>query len=151
MKPISQLRDAHTVSGIVGLPAGRPCWIDLAASDAAAAASFYGGLFGWTARDEKVNGGIFTRLSHQGCDVGSLYQLSHAHRGQGVPSHWTAYIQVDDVDAAARRADALGAEVLVRPFAVDGIARIAVILDPVGAQIGLWQPINAGTKENGHG
>ena len=44
-----------------------------------------------------------------------------------------------------------GGKVIVRPFVVSGIAQIALILDSVGAQIGLWEPIEANTKENAHG
>lgn len=123
--------------------AGRFCWVDLAASDAEAAKAFYGGLFGWTSCEEPANGGRFTRLRLSGRDVGSLYQLGREQRERGVPSHWTPYVRVDGVDEAARRAAALGGEVIVRPFAVAEIARIALILDSVGAPVGLWEPSGA--------
>lgn len=127
---------------------GRFCWVDLAASDARQAEAFYGALFGWTARIEQANGGVFTRLQLGNEDVGSLYQLQRTHLERGVPSHWTPYVEVDDVDAAARRAAALDGKVMVRPFDVGARARIAVIVDPVGAHLGLWQPLGRG---NGHG
>jgi predicted enzyme related to lactoylglutathione lyase len=47
-----------------------------------------------------------------------------------------------------QRAVALGGEVIVHPFAVEGTARIALILDCVGAQVGLWEPIGAGRGED---
>ena len=65
-----------------------------------------------------------------------------------MPSHWTAYVRVDDAEEAARRVASLGGEVLVRPFAVAELARIALIADPAGALLGLWQPIG---KEPPHG
>ena len=43
-------------------PAGRFCWLDLAAADAARAAEFYTELFGWSARSQAANGGTFVRL-----------------------------------------------------------------------------------------
>lgn len=125
---------------------GRFCWVDLAASDADAAKAFYGQLFGWTASAQSANGGSFTRLTQSGQDVGSLYRLSERHLADGVPSHWTPYIRVDDVDAAARRAVALGGEIIVRPFAVAGTARIALILDSIGAHVGLWEPIGQNSE-----
>lgn len=67
---------------------------------------------------------------------------------RGVPSHWTAYVRVIDVDDVARRAVSYGGEVLVRPVVVPGVARIAVIVDSVGAHVGLWQPIGAHEKES---
>lgn len=120
--------------------AGRFCWMDLAASDAEAAKAFYGQLFGWTSRDQAANGGSFTRLQLSGRDVGSVYQLKRAQLESGVPSHWTPYVRVDGVDEAARHAVSLGGEVIVRSFDVAGVARIALIVDSVGAPVGLWQP-----------
>jgi predicted enzyme related to lactoylglutathione lyase len=45
----------------------------------------------------------------------------------------------------------LGGTVIVDPFLVSGIARIALVLDSVGALIGLWEPIELNMKANGHG
>jgi predicted enzyme related to lactoylglutathione lyase len=126
--------------------AGRFCWVDLAASDAEAAKAFYGRLFGWTSHEQPANGGRFTRLRLSGRDVGSLYQLGRGHLESGVPSHWTPYVRVDGVHEALERATALGGQVLVRPFAVAEVARIALILDAVGAPFGLWEPIGAERK-----
>lgn len=124
---------------------GRCRWIDLAASDAGRAQSFYEALFGWTVRTEQANGGVFTCLQVGDEEIGSIYQLQRAHRESGVPSHWTPYVEVDDVEQAARRVVTLGGEVLVRPLRIDGRARIAVIVDPVGAPLGLWQPLGGGS------
>ncbi|HEY8245504.1 MAG: VOC family protein [Vicinamibacteria bacterium] len=121
---------------------GRFCWVDLAATDAVRAKAFYRDLLAWDARDTIANGGIFTRLVREGRDVGSLYQLDPRMGEAASSSHWTAYVRVDDVDATARRAVALGGQTLVRPFVVEGIARIALVLDAVGAVLGLWQPID---------
>ncbi len=125
--------------------AGRFCWVDLAATDAGDAKRFYERLFGWTSHEQMENGGFFTRLKLGNRDVGSLYQLRHAQIEYGVPSHWTPYIRVDDVEAAVRRAERCGGQVLVKPFAISSTARIALILDAVGAPIGLWQPLDGDT------
>lgn len=121
-------------------PAGRFCWADLAASDAAAAQAFYAGLFGWTVGQRHALGGRYALLQRAGRGIASLYQLRHEQLAQGVPSHWTPYVRVASADAAARRAAALGGGVLVAPFDVPGAARIALIHDTVGALVGLWQP-----------
>ena len=57
----------------------------------------------------------------------------------------------DNVNHAVRRAVSLGGTVVANPFVVSGIARIALILDSVGALIGLWEPIELNMKANGHG
>jgi uncharacterized protein len=125
----------------IGEPAfGRFCWLDLAASDAAEAKAFYRRLFGWIAVEQHANGGIFTRLCSFDRDVGSLYQME-AKLARKVPSHWTPYVRVEDVERTAQQASELGGHILIHPFLVSGVARIAVIMDSVGAQVGLWQPI----------
>ena len=120
--------------------AGRFCWVDLAATDADKAKVFYRQLFGWKSCEQAANGGSFSRFQFSGQDVGSLYQLNRTHLDRGVPSHWTPYVQVENVDAAAGRVASLGGEVIVRPFVVPGTARIALIVDSVGALVGLWEP-----------
>ena len=124
---------------MAAIPAGRFCWVDLAATDAARATEFYTGLFGWGAATQAANGGTFVRFTHLGRDVGSLYQLNAAAREANVASHWTPYFRVKDALATSELACALGGSVPVRPFTVDGMARIAVIADPVGATFGIWE------------
>lgn len=130
---------------------GQFCWVDLAASDADSAKAFYAGMFGWTSHEQFANGGRFTRLQLSDRDVGSIYQLKRAHLDHGVPSHWTPYIRVDSVDDAVARAGSLGGAVVVRPFVVSGVARIALILDSVGAHVGLWEPLQKDHEESAHG
>jgi predicted enzyme related to lactoylglutathione lyase len=131
--------------------AGRFCWLDLAATDADSAKSFYGKLFGWTSHEQAANGGSFTRLQLSNEDIGSVYQLRKALLDNGISSHWTPYIRVDNVKDAAQRAALLGGTIIVDPFVISGIARIALILDSVGAVVGLWEPLELNIKANGHG
>jgi predicted enzyme related to lactoylglutathione lyase len=124
------------------IPENQParfCWVDLAAADARAAVDFYRGLFGWQAKSQRANGGEFLRFSANGEAVASLYQLNRRQIEAGVPPHWTAYVAVADIDDTASRAGTLGGRVVVKPFAVDGMARISLIADPDGALIGLWE------------
>jgi predicted enzyme related to lactoylglutathione lyase len=130
---------------------GRFCWVDLAATDAGSAKEFYENLFGWTSHEQPANGGSFTRLRMSDQDVGSIYQLRDALLEHGIPSHWTPYVRVHNVNNTVRRATALGGTVIAQPFVVSGIARIALILDSVGALIGLWEPIELNMNANGQG
>jgi uncharacterized protein len=131
--------------------AGRFCWLDLAATDAGSAKAFYRNLFGWTSHEQPANGGSFTRLRLSDEDVGSIYQLRDTLLKNGIPSHWTPYVRVDNVKDAVRQAALLGGTVIVPPFVVSDVARIALILDSVGAVVGLWEPIKLNMKANGHG
>jgi uncharacterized protein len=113
--------------------------IDLAAVDAAGAATFYREMFGWSARPMRANGGAFFEFSAQGRTVASMYQLEAARIAQGVPSHWTPYVGIADLDESVARAIRLGGAVIVRPFEVDGVARVSLVVDSGGALLGLWE------------
>lgn len=119
--------------------ASRVCWVDLATTDPDASGEFYRGLFGWTAEERQVSAGRFTVFSCVDGPVGSMYQLDASQVAGGVPAHWMAYVSVPDVDRAAELAAGLGGQVLVPPQTVAGVARFAVIADPTGAVLGLWQ------------
>ena len=122
-----------------GFEPGVPCWVDTWQPDAEAAVAFYTGLFGWEAEDTMppdVPGQHFMcRL--RGRDVGAIASRPHAAPPS---SAWNTYVWVDDATEAASRAGAAGGSVLMEPIeSLDG-GRIAVIADPAGAAIGVWQP-----------
>ncbi len=117
----------------------RPWWIDLATADSEAARLFYCRLFEWTAHDRRAGQGRFSAFSHREMPVASAYQLTRRQIECGVPSHWTPYVCVANVDATASKAVGLGGQVIVPPHDVAGVARISVLCDPAGALIGLWQ------------
>jgi hypothetical protein len=49
-------------------------------------------------------------------------------------------VLVDDVDAIAAKAKALGGKIVVEPFDVATIGRLAVLVDPQGAAIAVLKP-----------
>jgi hypothetical protein len=120
---------------------GTFCWAELSTSDQQAAKAFYGGLFGWGADDSPVGDGVFYSMQLvDGKRVAAIAQQPQQQREAGVPPLWNSYVSVDDADAAAERAKALGANVHAPPFDVMTVGRMAVIQDPQGAFFMLWQP-----------
>ncbi len=117
----------------------RFCWVDLATVDQRAAKEFYCRLFGWTVRDRRMGEGHFSTFADRVAPFASLYQLARKQIEHGVPSHWTPYVSVPDLDATALKAAELGAQIVVPPHDSGGLARISLIADPTGALIGLWQ------------
>jgi predicted enzyme related to lactoylglutathione lyase len=108
-------------------------WIELATNDAAAARTFYTSLFGWTAKDMPIPDGGYTMLQKDGHDLGALYQTKE------IPPNWATYIAVENVDASAKKAGELGANILAPPFDVMDVGRMAFVADPQGAAFALWQ------------
>jgi len=115
------------------------CWLDLAATNVRMAEQFYADLFGWQAQRKQANGGEYVHFVRGGKSFASVYQLDSRQIAAGVPSHWTPYVGVSDVQEMGSRARDLGGQVIVNPFEVDGLARVSLIADSNGALIGLWQ------------
>src|SRR5262249_11115086 len=104
---------------------GSFCWADLGTPDAADAKQFYTTLFGWTAEDRPMEPGAFyTMLTLNDHAVAALYG-QEATAGAG-PPHWLSYISVTCVNDSARRARELGGTVVVEPFDVLDVGRMAL-------------------------
>jgi uncharacterized protein len=110
-------------------PPGTFCWIDLVTADADAAKRFYGDLFGW----EAPAGQRYAHWTLDGRDVAGVYSLA------GVEPRWTSYVAVDDAEAAAAGAAAAGGSVVEPAADTEPEGRRAVIADPLGAPLALWQ------------
>ncbi len=106
----------------------------LVTGDTAAAASFYGSVFGWTTEAY----GPVTLFRLPGYVGGEPAQpvprdvVAVMAPAFGRPAQWTVNFWVDDADVTAARAPDLGGRVLAGPFDT-AISRDAVIADPAGA------------------
>lgn len=120
---------------------GSFCWFELGTSDQKAAKNFYSTLFGWSAVDRPM-GPEFTytifRLNDK--DVGGAYRLMKEQLDGHVPPHWMLYVKVDSADRSAAKAVGLGAAQVVPPSDIPNVGRFAVIQDPTGAAISVFQP-----------
>jgi len=122
-----------------GYAAGEFCWVELATTDLEAATSYYTTLFGWTVEDRPAEDGATYRTCRvDGKKVLGLFEVDEVERASA-PPHWNSYVAVDDVDASAKAAESLGGTVMWSPFDVPDQGRMAVLLDPSGARLGLWQ------------
>lgn len=120
---------------------GNFTWVELATTDAAAAKAFYTSLFGWTFVDTPAGPDmVYTRLQLRGKDAAALYPQDKAQREHGVPPNWTSYVSVESADRSAAKAKELGGTVVMEPFDVMEHGRMAVVQDPTGAVLSLWQP-----------
>jgi predicted enzyme related to lactoylglutathione lyase len=115
---------------------GKFVWYDLITDDAEVARRFYGGLFGWTFETtEGPFGETYLLVRDDGVYIGGI--VTRADPSDGTEfSRWLPYVSVADVDASADRARAAGGEVVVAPLDVR-LGRVAAIVDPEGAAIGL--------------
>jgi predicted enzyme related to lactoylglutathione lyase len=112
-----------------------PAWFDITARDAEASRAFYTGLFGWDIKiDESMNYGLVSPAA--GRIPGGIGQ---AGEGYPHPAGIVTYFTVDDLDESLRAARKLGSFEAVPAWEIPGFGRMAVVLDPDGNRVGLWQ------------
>jgi len=120
---------------------GSFCWIELASTDQNASRTFYSMLFGWTVTETPVGEGLtYTIFQQGGRDAAALHSMSGPNFPPGTPSHWLAYLAVEDADASAARVQASGGQVLAPPFDAADQGRMAICQDPLGGTFAVWQP-----------
>jgi uncharacterized protein len=113
-------------------------WDELLTENVDAARRFYGDVIGWSATEMDMGDGhVYTLFQVGDAQVAGAMQRPEMAPRPG----WVIYAGTEDVDRSAARASELGANVLQTPFDLPGgIGRIAIIADPTGATIGLFQP-----------
>jgi predicted enzyme related to lactoylglutathione lyase len=115
---------------------GTPAWVDIG-TDVEGAKRFYGGLFGWDAADagppEETGGyGFFVQ-------DGRLVAGYGPQQNPGPPM-WTSYVSVRDANETAALAREAGGTVVVEPMQIMEAGAMAIVQDPQGALIAIWQP-----------
>jgi predicted enzyme related to lactoylglutathione lyase len=126
---------------------GALSWTELYTSDAAGAKKFYGDVFGWTYSDMELpgGGGTYSLITPAGLPEermqGGIMNLppEHLTLTNGRP-YWHPVFDVDDCDAAVSRVTANGGSVQMGPEDAEGVGRLAVCVDPAGADFVLLTP-----------
>ena len=116
-------------------PAGAPCWIDLFTNDADSAHAFYTELFGWTVDVAEDFGGYAT-FHKDGVAVAGC--MGNSDPGQPA-DFWSVYLNTPDIAATFAAAQAAGGQQILAPMPVGDLGQMAMVADPSGAAVGLWQ------------
>jgi predicted enzyme related to lactoylglutathione lyase len=120
---------------------GTFCWTDAGTTDVNAAKRFYGEVLGWSFFDRPLgDGDVYSMAQINGKSVAALYPQQRQMREQGIPPHWLCYFSVKSADEAASKAASLGGKVIAPAFDVFDVGRMAVLQDPTGAAVAVWQP-----------
>lgn len=109
--------------------------VELATTDVAKAKKFYSGLFDWKMNDLPMGPDSYTMLEVGEGTGGGIMK----NPMPGAPSMWMAYVGVDNVDAATKKAEGLGAKVLMGKTQAGDFGWFTMISDPTGAVLALWQ------------
>jgi hypothetical protein len=116
-------------------------WVDLTVSNAPKLRDFYVQVAGWESEPLPMDG-YDDFVMHDSSGDG-VVGICHA-RGNNAhqPPVWMIYVVVENLDLALQRCRDNGGEV-VTPVRMAGGSRYAVIKDPAGAHVALWEPAEA--------
>lgn len=114
-------------------------WNELMTNDVAGAKAFYEATIGWSFEEMPMPQGSYWLAKLDGKPVAGLMDMTGV-TPPGVPPHWFAYVEVDDVDARVGRLAAAGGRLYREPFDIPEVGRIAIVGDPTGAALGWMTP-----------
>ena len=121
-------------------PPGTFSWVDLATTDLDGGTAFYEGLLGWGHEDTPIgDDDVYRMFVQRGKHVAAASKQREDERSHGIPPHWNNYVTVASADDAAGRVSELGGNVVVDPFDVFDAGRMAVLIDPTGGVLSIWE------------
>ena len=120
-------------------PPGSIVWTDLTVKDADSVRDFYQDVVGWKASPLSMGDYDDFNMLAPGSDS-PVAGICHARGANAsLPAQWLVYVQVENVEASARRAQELGGSVVDGPRGM-GSFQFCVIRDPAGAVLALVSP-----------
>lgn len=120
---------------------GQVTWNDLTVSDAESVREFYESVVGWTS--SPVAMGDYSDYSMIDAAGNVVAGVCHAKgENSNIPPAWLMYVTIENLDERVARCKTSGGTVVDGPRSAGG-GRIAVIKDPAGAILALFEPVSA--------
>jgi uncharacterized protein len=112
-------------------------WAELNSRGIEKAIPFYQTVFGWTDKKNDMGEGMPPYIEFQlgGASIAGGMEMNPMVPAE-VPSYWTVYFNVDDVDRSFKEATEAGGQEMMAPQDFPG-GRFAIVSDPQGAMFGL--------------
>lgn len=123
-------------------PVGRILWHDISVPEAGSLRDFYSEVVGWEASETSMGDYADYSMAPPG-DAEPVAGVCHARGANaGLPPQWLMYVGVADLDRSLAGCVEHGGEVVDGPRQMGG-DRFAVIRDPAGAVLALYQSAGA--------
>jgi uncharacterized protein len=124
---------------------GKFVWHEQVSSDPAQAQRFYTELFGWGTEVYKPGEVDYTMISS-----GEQSHGAYAKAMEGAPPpHWLGHVRVESLDETTDKATNAGGKRVAGPFEMGEVGRLAIISDPQGAFVSLYEPAGEGPVPEG--
>ena len=104
---------------------------------------FFNKLLGWECYEVHTGKyGTYTLFRDDGKDVAGMMNPVSDYSQARAP-FWTAYIEVDDVDAYVSKVETLGGNIIAPPEDIPNVGRVCMISDPAGGPVCLMAPVSS--------
>jgi uncharacterized protein len=123
---------AHTGAQLIN-EVGSFCWTELATKNVEAAKTFYSSVFNWNPETSDFNGMQYTQFKNGDKTAGGCMEIT-PEWGE-MPSHWAAYVNVENCDATAAKVTDNGGTIVVPPQDIPTVGRFCIARDPQGAHV----------------
>ena len=134
---------------------GEPAWMDLSTTDVDAAEIFYREPLGWEFLHDDPELGEYRMVERGGYPVGGAMSSTMGTDGLAAQEQtiWTVFLKVDDITETTAKVVEAGGHVTMAPMRISDLGTTAMITDPTGASLGLWEPAGFGgfAREAGPG
>lgn len=119
---------------------GEFVWNELATTNVQAAKDFYSKVFGWEFIDKKMDDMTYTIIKKGPKQFGGIWAIPNEQQNQ-IPPHWLPYILVENLEQSLEMARQNGATIIKPVQKAGDMGFFAIIKDPTGAHLALWQTI----------
>ncbi len=113
---------------------GKFVWFEHVSNDIGKARAFYQPLLNWHIEAMPMGDQTYHMIMNGSQGIGGFRSAP-----PGMPSHWSSYLSVADVDKSFAAATKAGAKALLAPTDFAAVGRGAAIADPTGAAVSLWK------------
>jgi predicted enzyme related to lactoylglutathione lyase len=112
------------------------CHLELATDNTGRAKEFYTKLFDWQfEQDRNSPVGPYTGITVGGGTTAAMMPKRMPEQ----PTAWLAYVLVDSVAGTLEKVRKLGGKVIVDRTPIPEMGAFAVLADPTGAALGVWE------------
>jgi predicted enzyme related to lactoylglutathione lyase len=129
----------------VATSVGKFVWHEQVSDDPARAQDFYGRLFGWETEVFKPGEVDYRMISAGGKNHGGYGKAMEG----APPPHWLSHVHVADLDGTIGKVKRAGGKIAAGPFEMAEIGRMAIITDPQGAYVSVYEPEGEDTPSEG--
>lgn len=119
---------------------GEFVWNELATPNLQKSKDFYNKMFGWEYDDKNMGDMTYTIIKKGDSEIAGIWAIPTAQQSQ-IPSHWIAYILVENLEQSLEKAKQNGATIIKPSQKAGDMGLFAIIKDPTGAHIAFWQSL----------